>query len=301
MLCIERQVSFFQPRKQCGIDSFQPPDGGEQTKTSTPRRFHQPCHCGGSGLGPVALQIIDHKHLRLSCIVKGRGKGRPQAWMIKMDGASEGQGRLPAIMWRRPCRWRGIFWFAAWCLILQGCRRNGDSMRGFENGAGKGDGRVKPMPRHADVAVLPVNPVNLHPVNKAVARPVGNVGKHQLPGGNGPGGTQFQTTNGTLNACALRCFQLISLVIQKRFQPLDKAVQRSSQFNENILECHRRCSDVFAGRVQMGLNVIGALGIGNTAINGITQMHEKSFGRPCWLKIGQPLWPPLPWQLAGHL
>ena len=51
----------------------------------------------------------------------------------------------------------------------------------FQNGAGKGNGRVKPMTGHTDITILPVKTVNLHPVYKAVTWPTGNIGKHQLP------------------------------------------------------------------------------------------------------------------------
>ena len=155
----------------------------------------------------------------------------------------------------------------------------------FENGAGEGDGWIKPMPRHTNVPILSIYPVNLHPVNEAVAWSAGDVGKHQLPGGDRSRSAQLKTTNGTLNARALRCFQLLGLIIQNRLQPFDKAVQGPAQLNENFLESRSSRSNVIACRVQTRLDIIGTLGIGNAAINRVAQMHEKGLGWPCRLEI----------------
>ena len=82
-----------------------------------------------------------------------------------------------------------------------------------------------------------------------------------------------------------KLLQLVGLVIQSFLQPFDEAVQGCAQLNENILKGRGSHRYVIASRMQLCLNIIRTMGIGNATINSVAQMHEKGFGRPCWLKI----------------
>ena len=99
--------------------------------------------------------------------------------MLKMRGTGQGKRRLPPIM---RCAAGGRiagFWDD---MILQGGRGDRHPMRLFKYAMGKGNGRVEPVSGNANIAVLAVQPVNLHPVNKPVTRPAANICQHQLPG-----------------------------------------------------------------------------------------------------------------------
>ena len=92
--------------------------------------------------------------------------------MVKMGGSGLGDRRLPAIG-------RGLAtcgWLVSATSMVGQCGR-GDShpMRGFQNGVGKRNTGVKPMPRQPNIAVLTINPVDLDPVDKAVTGPVFNI------------------------------------------------------------------------------------------------------------------------------
>ena len=51
-------------------------------------------------------------------------------------------------------------------------------MRRGQDFTGKGNGRVEPMPGNADITVLAIQPVNLHPIDKAIARSGLKIGQH---------------------------------------------------------------------------------------------------------------------------
>ena len=102
-------------------------------------------------------------------------------------------------------------------MILQGGRGDRRPMRLFKNAMGKGNGRVEPVPGNANIAVLPVQPVNLHPVNKPVTRPAANICQHQLPGVQRASGAQFNTPDGALDPSPAGGIQRVGIVIENRF------------------------------------------------------------------------------------
>ena len=53
-------------------------------------------------------------------------------------------------------------------MVLQCGRGDNRTMRFVQDAMGKGNGWVKPMASYTHIAVLPVLPVNLHPVNKPI-------------------------------------------------------------------------------------------------------------------------------------
>ena len=157
------------------------------------------------------------------------------------------------------------------------------------------------MPRHPDIAVGAVDAVDLHPVDKSVGRAGQRAVEKRLPARDRPGGAQFQPANGAFKPRPFGAFQLLGAVVENGPKARRQLVERGGQPGECGTQRRDGLQQRFRGRMEMRLQIIGALDILDTAIEGLAKHHEKLLGRTHRRGVADPFLPSLAGQRARRL